>query len=202
MPWRWLRIVLLAPIVLAVLSELSSGEPVTRTVRQYRDVTGDGRLDEIVLRVTGQGADQPYTWTLRIRSAGRTVLRYQRDDTAIDALFHGEDDVLGCQGYRACKAQYYFHDILASLVVPPSGYALDGLLDASADNTLYPVGRRSLRTCCGIRGVKATRILTNMARRLRGGQAIVIAIRRSPLTTEPPMVYAPEVRRFVPIYEE
>jgi hypothetical protein len=88
MPRLWLRILLLTPFVLAVLGGMVSGAPVTRIVRQHRDVTGDGRLDEIVLRVTGKSVDQPYAWTLTIRSAGRTILTYHYDDTAIDTLFH------------------------------------------------------------------------------------------------------------------
>jgi hypothetical protein len=146
--------------------------------------------------------DQPYAWTLTIRSAGQTVLTYHRDDTAIDTLFNDDDYVPGCNGYRACKEKHYLHDILASLVVPPSGYSLEGILEASADNTLYHVGRRYLRTCCGIRGAKATRVLTHIERRLRRGTAIVISILSSPVTVESPMVYAPEARRFVPIYED
>jgi hypothetical protein len=55
MLWRWLRIVLLTPIVLSVRRGIASGAPVKRTVRQHRDVTGDGRLDEIVLRVMAEG---------------------------------------------------------------------------------------------------------------------------------------------------
>jgi hypothetical protein len=166
-PRRWLRILLLTPFVLAVLGGMVSGAPVERIVRQCRDVTGDGRLDEIVLRVTGKSVDQPYAWTLTIRSAGRTILTYHHDDTAIDTLFHEDDYVTGCHDYCACKEQYYFHDILASLVVPPSGYSLGGMLNPSADNTLSHVGRRYLGTCCGIRGATAMHILAHMERRLR-----------------------------------
>ena len=52
--------------MLSVRRGIASGAPVKRTVRQHRDVTDDGRLDDIFLRVTS--ADQPYTWTLRIRA--------------------------------------------------------------------------------------------------------------------------------------
>jgi hypothetical protein len=163
------------------------------------DVTRDGAPDSVSLHLIAKGIDSPFSWVLTICSGGNVLYRQTGNDSAIDILFHDAGYVPGCGDYSECKIKYYFHDLLSRLEVP---YSLEGVLDRRQSNTLYPIGQAYLDTCCGVRGAAADTILSSMERRLRSGASVVISIPTSPQTRERPMVFVPEVNRFVPIYEE
>jgi hypothetical protein len=163
------------------------------------DLTGDGKPDTVSLHLRAKGLTSPFSWELSIRSRGSVLCRYSGDDSAIDKNFHDEGYVAGCNDYTGCKKKYYFHDILDGLEVR---YNLEKILDRTQSNTLYAIGGAYLYSCCSIKGATADAILSAMEERLRRGQAVVISIPTSPMTSEPPMMFAPEVNRFVPIYEE
>jgi hypothetical protein len=163
------------------------------------DLTGDGKPDTVSLHLRAKGLTSPFSWELSIRCRGSVLCSYSGDDSAIDKNFHDEGYVLGCNDYVECKRKYYFHDILDGLEVR---YNLEGILDRTQSNTLYAIGGAYLYSCCSIKGAAADAILSAMEERLRRGQAVVISIPTSPMTSEPPMMFAPEVNRFVPIYEE
>jgi hypothetical protein len=163
------------------------------------DLTGDGKPDTVSLHLMAQGLTSPFSWELSIRSRGSELCSYSGDDSVIDKNFHDEGYVPGCNDYVACKKKYYFHEILDRL---EARYNLEGVLDRTQSNALYPIGGAYLDSCCSIRGPAAEAILSAMEKRLRNGQAVVISVPTSPMTGQPPMMYAPEVDRFVPIYQE
>lgn len=161
------------------------------------DVTGDGKADIISLHIMARNLASPFSWTLSINSQGNRIYTLSGDDSRIDTLFHDEGYVPGCRGYLECKKKYYFHDILDGLEAP---YDSNGILDRSQSNTLYSVGKEYLEACCAIKGSDADAILSRMEGRLRNGNAVVIAVPTSPMTYEHPMMFVPEVNRFIPIY--
>jgi hypothetical protein len=163
------------------------------------DVTGDGKADTISLHLTAKSLSSPFSWTLSISSQGHQIYALSGNDTRIDTLFHDKGYVDDCRGYLDCKKKYYFHDILDGLEVP---YNLNGILDRSHSNTLYSVGSEYLGACCAIKGSDADTILSRMEARLRSGKAVVLTVPTSPMTSEHPMMFAPEVNRFIPIYME
>jgi hypothetical protein len=167
------------------------------TLVRSMDLTGDGKPDTVSLHLAAEGMTSPFSWELSIRSRGSVLCSYSGDDSSIDENFRDEVYVPGCNDYVECKKKYYFHDILDGL---EARYNLEGILDRTECNTLYPIGGAYLDSCCSIRGGAAEAILSAMEGRLRNGQAIVISIPTSPMTSEPPMMYVPEVNRFVPIY--
>ena len=163
------------------------------------DVTGDGKADTISLHLTAESLVSPFSWTLSINSQGSQIYTLSGNDSRIDTNFHDEGYVDDCRGYLECKEKYYFHDILDGLEVP---YNPDRILDRSHSNTLYSVGGEYLEVCCAIKGSDADTILSRMEARLRNGSAVVIVVPTSPMTYEHPMMFVPEVNRFVPIYME
>lgn len=171
------------------------------TLTRILDVTADGKADTIFLHLKARNLGSPFSWALWINSDGRLIYSWREDDTRIDTLFHDEGYVANCRGYLDCKRNFYFHDILSDFVVSPSMYNLEGILDRSRSNTLYALGKTYLQWC-GIGDREAETILSGMEQRLRNGTAVVLAVPATPQTPEPPMVFAPEIGRFVPIYQE
>jgi hypothetical protein len=181
------------------LGRTTSMDAIDTVLVRCMDLTGDGEPDTVSLHLVAEGLTSPFSWELSIRSRGDVLCSYSGDDSNIDVHFHDEGYVPGCNDYVACKRKYYFHDILGGLEVP---CRLEGILDRTHGNTLYPIGGAYLDSCCSLRGAAAEAILSAMEKRLRNGRAAVISIPTSPMTREPPMMYAPEVNRFVPIYRE
>ena len=120
----------------------------------------------------------------------------------MDQNFNDQGFVSECDDYISCKERWYFKSILESLIVPKTMYNLEGILEKNQPIRMYAVGRKYLANCCGIRGEKAVAILTTVENRLRAGRAVVVSIPVSPVKGDSPMVFVPEVGRFMPIYEE
>jgi hypothetical protein len=93
--------------------------------------------------------------------------------------------------------------ILQSLVLTgDKWYDVNGILDKAQSNTLYPLGRKQLRECCNITGSRADAILSKIENKLRTGKAVALNVLISPVEANPPMIFAPEVGRFLMIYED
>jgi hypothetical protein len=179
-----------------------SGQRIDKQVTRTVDVTGDGIIDAITLHIQGASLNSPFFWTLVIRSEGKDVFRYDGDGSWFNTFFGQDGYVSGCNGYVACKEKFFYRDILDDLILPPSDYNVDAFVDESASNSLYGLGRPYLKQCCNVDGKNAEAILSGMAERLKNGTAIVIQNYTSAATLDPhAAMFAPEVGRFVPIYE-
>ena len=136
-------------------------------------------------------------------SKGEQIYGYSNDDTWLDKFFNNKGYVLGCKDYISCKYKYYYHDILDGLVLTGSRwYDVNGILDQSKTNTLYPLGGKQLRECCNVTGERADAILRKIEDKFRAGKAIVINVPKSPVKSNPPLIFVPEVGRFIEFYEE
>jgi hypothetical protein len=172
------------------------------TLKKNVDVTGDGKADQIQLRVKGNSYTTPFFWTLTIFAGGNEIYSYSSHDKDADELFSYYFKKEECKDYLDCKKKYYFHDILNRIVIPKTGYDIDGITNRSFETTLYHVGGAYLSKCCGIAGKQAESILSAMETRIRNGSAILISVPYNPVKDQPPMMYAPEVERFIPVYLE
>lgn len=185
------------------------GQPVNDTsaieqdlVREV-DVTGDGTADKITLHLSAKNINAPMVWTLSIAVNGKEIYSYKSDDAKIDHLFRDKGYVSGCDDYVSCKKKYYYHDILDALVLTGTKwYNLEGVLDKSQPNTLYPIGRKELKTCCKVVGPQADAILKKIEKKFREGKVIAINVPRSPVHANPSLIFVPEVGRFIRFYEE
>ncbi len=181
----------------------SDTSPIDQELVKEVDVTGDGKADKIILHLTARNIKAPFTWTLTIISKGKQIYSYNSDDAWLDKFFNDEGYVLGCKDYVGCKKKYYYHDILDVLVLTGSKwYDVNGILDRSQPNTLYPLGRKQLQECCNVTGQKADMILNGIESKIRTGKAIILNVLQSPVHTNPPLIFVPEVGRFIRFYEE
>jgi len=170
-------------------------EVLTRNV----DVTGNGKQDKIVLHLWAKSINSPFSWTLSIVEDGKEIFSYSSNDSNEDKNFNDDGYVSDCRGYLECKKKYYFHDILENIVLTKNQYNVEGMLKSPSH---VSIGKTYLEKCCTIHGSKADTILMNMEKKLRNGTAIVISIPVSPVMSGTPMVFAPEIGRFVPIYQD
>lgn len=181
---------------------IALAEPIDELLVRSVDVTGDGKPEKITLVLKAKDFNSPFQWSLSISSSGKQLFTYASDDTRIDPFFADRGFITDCSGYAECKKKWYFKDILNSLIVPRSGYDLEGILDKSKSNTLYPLGRQYLKECCGIKQNDADAILSRIEKRIRNNQAVLISIPKSPVTSDALMIFCPEVDRFIPVYED
>ena len=176
---------------------------IDKTIIRKVDVTGNGLADEIILHLKAKDMNSPFTWSLTILAGNKVIYSHKSDDASIDNNFKDVGYVTGCHDYISCKKKYYYDDILNYLILTGNKwYDPNGILDKSKSNTLYPLGRKQLSECCNITGSQANSILDKIERKLRSGKAVVLNIPESPVDSYPPMLFAPEVGRFLVIYEE
>ncbi len=188
---------------LIILAQSASDvSPIDQELVKEADVTGDGKPAKIMLHLEGKNIKSPFVWTLTIFSDGKQIYSYKSDDSWLDKFFSDEGYVLGCKDYLSCKRKYYFHDILDNLVLTGNKwYDIDGILNKAQPNTLYPVGRKQLRECCNVKGQQADAILRQIENKFRNGTAIAINVLRSPVQANPPLIFVPEVGRFIRLSE-
>jgi hypothetical protein len=195
------RIVFIKMYLLGVCC-MAIAQPINEELVRYIDLTGDGRPEKITLNLKATDISKPVSWSLIIWSDKKVLLKHTSDDSRIDTFFNDPKYVTNCTGYIDCKEKWYFKDILDIIIVPPTGYDLEGILDKKYDNTLYPLGRAYLSKCCGIGPKKADQILSRIEKRIRSGSAVMITIPDTPATAGALMTYCPEVNRFIPVYED
>ena len=167
------------------------------------DVTGNGTPDKITVHLSAKNMKSPFLWTITIISEGKQVYSHSSNDTQLDRFFNDDGYVDGCKDYISCKSKYYYHDILDGLILTGNKwYDVNSILDPSKTNTLYSLGRKELRKCCKVTGRQADSILRKIEHKFRVGKAIAINVPQSPVQSNPPLIYVPEVRRFIRFYEE
>lgn len=177
--------------------------PIDQQLIKEIDVTGDGKPEKIVLHLTAKNMEAPFKWTLTIISEGKQIYSYSSDDNWFDKFFNHAGYVSGCNDYISCKKKYYYHDIFNVLVLTGSEwYDIEGILDKSQPNTLYPLGRKQLKECCNVTVQQADGYLSIIEGKLRNGKAIAINILKSPVEANSPLIFIPEVSRFISFYED
>jgi hypothetical protein len=181
----------------------SDGSPIDQELVKNVDVTGDGKPEKIILHLTAKNIKSPIVWTITLTSEGKQIYSYQSDDARLDKNFYDDGYVMDCNDYISCKKKYYYRDILDVLVLTGSKwYNVDGILDKSQPNTLYPLGRKQLQECCNVTGQQADAILSKIENKFRTGKAIAINVLQSPVHANPPLIFVPEVGRFIRFHEE
>lgn len=172
---------------------------VNEFLTKQADVTGDGVVDRISLKIVGAGWDQPFKWTLSIVSGDKLVYEQSADDAWLDRFFHDKGYVNDkCPDYLACKKQYYLDDFLKSIV-----YRVD-LKEARSDESYWRNVRvsaeESLREKYGLSPAEAEKTIDWMAGRIKSGGAVMLNVPKSPVQGECAQMYVPSVGGFVTVY--
>jgi len=201
--WLLICIFILGAPCLSMGQPVNDTSPIEQDLVREVDVTGDGKADKITLHLSAKNLNSPMLWTLSIVADGKEIYFYKSDDSRMDHLFSDKGYVLGCNDYISCKKKYYYHDILDVLVLTGTKwYNLYGILDKSQPGTLYPIGRKELSTCCNVVGSQADAILNKIEKKFRDGKVIAINVLQSPVHANPPLIFIPEVGRFIRFDEE
>jgi hypothetical protein len=196
-------IILFIAIPSSLMAQIQKTNAIDEKIEKNIDVTGDGKPDKITLNLKAKNIESPFIWSITIISDGKIIYSHDSDDTRYDEDFKGAGFVSGCNDYLSCKHKYYYHDILDNLVLTGNKwYDADGILDKKNSSTLYPLGRKQLKECCNITGQQADTILGKIEKKLREGKAVLLNVPISTVNSAPPMVFVPEVGRFLIIYED
>jgi hypothetical protein len=189
--------------LLALVAWLTTPSSSPRHVVTMRlDFTGDGQDERLVYEVSGKSWNSPFSWSVTISSAGKTIFRHISSDAWLDKFFGDVGYVQGCGNYRSCKEKYYFHDLPEGLSVRLPEEARKNILDPSAPNGLFAEARTELLRCCSRNQDAVDRAIADLADFVRSGRALILNIPRSPVQSLPPLAWCRGFGRFVRIYEE
>jgi hypothetical protein len=181
------------PINLSAKAKIDAGS-IDKQLVKIVDVTGNGKQDKIILHLKAKNIKAPFLWTLTIMSEGKPIYSYSSDDTWLNGFFESVNYVGDCKDYISCKKKYYYHDILNGIVETDNKSTdVEGILDKSVSNTLYPLGQEQLKECCNITGEQAELILKKLEAKFRSGKAITVNIPVSPVEGHPPLIFVPEI---------
>jgi hypothetical protein len=176
-------------------------KPIDRTVSKSIDVDGDGNADNIVLHMQGKNFRSPFKWELKIYSKTKIIYHRTGSNEKIETFFSDPDYIGDCSGYDDCKCKWYFHDFLERIIVRMSADNV-GVFDKTAPNSIYVVAKQALKNEYKKNPALVDKAIQNAADRLLSGKAVAIVIPDEPEIATPPMVWMPEFKRFVPIYED
>jgi hypothetical protein len=174
---------------------------IDKIVSRYVDVDGDGVEDKIELHVMGKDFFSPFRWQLKIYSKGTIIYQQSKDNARIEPLFSDPNYIGGCTGYAECKCQWFFEKFLGRLIVGRDRFA-DAVFDKSTPNSIYVTMKQHLKKEYKENPNLVDKAIQNAAIRLRSGKAVAIVVPDEPEMPTPPMIWMPEFRRFVPVYED
>jgi hypothetical protein len=182
-------------------SSLPRSGPVDVTLCREVDFSGDGRQQLVKLRIRGKAWNRGFRWELRIEDGDRLVLRREGNDDRSDELFGQPDYVLGCRGYRDCKTKWYLHDFLPALTSTRPVSSDSMIYQMSSDNPVFMAAGPFLRKECQLDSARADGVMRRIVKRLQEGKAVILYVPETPVQSEMPLIYVPEVGRFVPVFQ-
>jgi hypothetical protein len=180
--------------------DLDKSKPIDQLVSKWVDVDGDGISDKVELHLMAENFNSPFSWQLKIYSKGVVIYERNGNNKRIDQLFADPEYIGDCGGYDECKCRWYFQDFFDCIVQNASTNVL-GVTDPNRPNSIYVIAREALRREAESNPSLVERAINEAAVRIRAGKAIIIAIFDEPEGPTPIMVWMPEFKRFVPIYE-
>jgi hypothetical protein len=173
--------------------------PLDATLERSADATGDGEPDRIVLHLEALSSYAPVHWQLEVESRGAIVFRYASDDTVLDPIFGETARFENCKSYLECKRSYYTQRILAEVVGPAPADWDDVSFDPDDPGSVRSVAHTYLVEECGKSDVAAAHIVSDLVETLRSGKGVLLHVPKTPFESLPPMIYAKDAGRFVPI---
>ena len=169
---------------------------VDSTIVVLIDITDDGLLDSLIVRVEGESMERPLHWSVEIKSEGRAIYRHSSDratDTWLDEHF-------GEPGWGD-KASFYFSTLPGRLAERVQLTDRNTMFQRDAPNGIYALIPQELKK----RGVsdqsEIDAVIAGIIERLKTG-TVVLSIPISPLQDRAPMIYVPEIGEFLTFYKE
>jgi len=174
--------------------------PEIKTLTKNTDVTGDSIPDLIILKLYGSGWDKPITWQLTIKVQDSVIFQHHSDDAWLDAHFAENGFVADCEDYLTCKKKYYETDILSRLIVVTDLSPNNQIYGRNNPGSIYVVARKELINNYHISEIHASQIMESMISRLKNKKAQVLCVPISPVQTYFPIMFVPEVKAFITMY--
>jgi hypothetical protein len=171
------------------------------TIFRNTDVTGDGIPEEIILRIYGYSWNEPIKWTLTIKAGNSIIFQHDSDDTWLDPFFADKGYVLDCDDYLSCKQKYYKNNLLDGLVVVTDLSPNEHAFDEDNSGSIQVVARKELINKYHIPDDQASQIIESMISRLKNRKAQVLYVPISPVQNNFPIMYIPEIKGFITVYE-
>jgi hypothetical protein len=182
-------------------SNLNKKASIDEYVSRSVDVDADDMPDKIELHLKANNFYSPFEWELKIYSKNIVIYRRNGSNDRIDKFFSDPNFIGGCKDYDDCKCQWYFQGFLDRMT-ETIGLDNAGIFDKAAPNSIYVVAKKALKIENKNNANLVKKAINNAANRLSSGKAVVISVFDEPEVHTPLMIWMPEFKRFVPIYEQ
>lgn len=174
---------------------------INETITSKIDLTGDNIPEKVTLILKSHDIFSPFLWEMTISDNNGAFFEVSGFDTDIDINFNDKGYLQGCYDYLSCKKKWYYEEKI-NIIVPYSKVNIKGVTDRRQTNTLYNIGYKFLVEDCKITDNDASIILKNIEKKIINNEAVFIMIPMAPASGSVLMVFSPEIRKLVPIYEQ
>ena len=171
---------------------------VDTTFVQIVDVTFDGKPDSVILTIEGESLMHPFVWSLKVRSAGKTIFQHIKDDTRIDKFFDNPGSVIEKHKTYLDSKRYYYFEFMPSNLIDERRFP--AAVNRRARNGVYYIAKENLTNNHQVSDQEADVIVETMAERLRSG-TFILSVPISAVQSQFPRIYVPEVGAFVVFYQ-
>ncbi|MCH8287386.1 hypothetical protein IIB79_12830 [candidate division KSB1 bacterium] len=171
---------------------------VDTTFVQIVDVTFDGKPDSVILTIEGESLMHPFVWSLKVRSAGKTIFQHIKDDTRIDKFFDKPGSVIEKHKTYLDSKRYYYFEFMPSNLIDERRFP--AAVNRRARNGVYYIAKENLTNNHQVSDQEADVIVETMAERLRSG-TFILSVPISAVQSQFPRIYVPEVGAFVVFYQ-
>jgi hypothetical protein len=178
----------------------SSSSPVDSVMVVLADLTGDEAPDTVRIHVQGESLLHPFRWSVEVRHGGGVLFRHEADDSSFDELF-GDLGFAGNSGSREEDKLHYYFSRLPEMMVQPLQWDEESSPLRSRDYSGGPfeVVPRELREMGITDEARISAIVDGIVDRLRRG-TLILVVPISPVQSEYPRIFVPEIQQFVDFY--
>lgn len=187
----------------SALAFSDSGTPrIDSTFVLLYDITSNGKEDSLIIKITGDTWQTPFTTEYTIISNGNPILSESSYDDAIDQDFGDANMIDWCKGYVACKKEWYFTRLPkeAVVVIPAKSTNKKQLLDINSDMSIPVLAQQFYRDSLGFSNKKAQQEALKLARMLKAMDITLIILPVLPVHRSFPRIYDPNHNIFIQLF--
>ena len=189
-------------LFILLFSPNTFADKIDTTIVRKVDVTGDGIPDSVCLYIQANNPSSVYSFKLSIYSKSILLYSYAGDDSKFDDMFTDEY-FPKCSSKIAAKNEYYFKTMLRFKTTRKMNFGDPKFrFDPKYSGSIYRVAGDALTKRYGLSDKQSEAAIKKAIDRLKKGKAIIVYHADGILESCLPLIYFPEVKKLIPIYNE
>lgn len=192
---------IIAILFVLVQSIFCSSTYIDTIIVREIDVTNDNEPDSLILSLKAQNYKSHFLANLTVKSNGYIIYSYDTNDEDLEETFC-EEFFPGYKTKEAMKMKYYFKDFLGLKLCNNfnAGKTDEYLFNPEYGGSIYVIAKNYIKENSNLSDIEIDKIIKRLVVGLKEKKIVIFSHKIKFYHFSQPMVYVPEIKKFVPIY--